>query len=177
MRRLLIGGMVLGFLIATGTANAVRADDPPWRQPTSQSWLSKLLGGSSPATKPAKKDKPKKFNEATREEKDENFNVAVPTRVPAGSRSAEEAAYWRRLEVCDQLRTIAVQNNDEALIRLVDQLELRAFDVYNQRTGNAPLGGVGDAELLERHSVNTPSGSRRGSDQANVVPGKGERNR
>src|SRR5262249_13766920 len=62
-----------------------------------------------------------------------------PTTVPEPVRSAvqqaaqtrqrEEAAYLRRVAVCDKLTAVAFQTNDAPLEEMAEQLRQRAFDV------------------------------------------------
>jgi hypothetical protein len=56
----------------------------------------------------------------------------------AAALKAEQVAYLRRLEVCGKLQQIALDRNDEALLRQVEELERQADAVYKQRT--AALG-------------------------------------
>lgn len=51
---------------------------------------------------------------------------------------AEQRAWDRRMQVCWELRRIALERKDEALLRQVDELERQANLVYTQRT--AALG-------------------------------------
>jgi hypothetical protein len=52
--------------------------------------------------------------------------------------NAELQRQWnaalRRMEVCDRLRRIAFQTDNEALMRQADELEARAREVYNRQT-------------------------------------------
>jgi hypothetical protein len=57
----------------------------------------------------------------------------------------EQKAYLRRLQVCDRLLEIALDTNDAALQKQVEQLNQQAFDVYIKRTG----GSVGGARFEE----------------------------
>ncbi|MCS6863568.1 MAG: hypothetical protein RMJ56_03745 [Gemmataceae bacterium] len=51
---------------------------------------------------------------------------------------AESEAYLRRLDVCVKLRQIALERQDESLLRQVDELERQAKALYDQRV--AALG-------------------------------------
>src|SRR5207245_2565264 len=57
----------------------------------------------------------------------------------AQQRNREEAAYLRRLAVCDKLKQIAYQTNDEKLQRQAEQLDERVWEVYSQRIANLPV--------------------------------------
>jgi hypothetical protein len=72
--------------------------------------------------------------------------------APAGPRVSRAQAlndYLRRLEVCDRLRQIAELRGDEELRNRADVLEMRAKDVYVQRTNPGAIASV-DEEMLER---------------------------
>ncbi len=61
----------------------------------------------------------------------------------ASRRAREEADYFRRLDACDRLMEIAIQRNDVAMQRQIDDLQTRIQEVYNKRT-----------EFLSTNSVN-----------------------
>jgi len=48
----------------------------------------------------------------------------------------EQAAYLRRLAVCDQLRDIALKNNDENLNRQADELQAQAWSIYSKHVAS-----------------------------------------
>jgi hypothetical protein len=48
----------------------------------------------------------------------------------------EQAAYFRRLAVCDQLRDVALKNNDENLRRQAEELEAQASAIYFKQTAH-----------------------------------------
>jgi hypothetical protein len=50
----------------------------------------------------------------------------------------EQAAYFRRLAVCDQLRDVALKNNDESLRRQAEELEAQASAIYFKQTARLP---------------------------------------
>ena len=52
----------------------------------------------------------------------------------------EQAAYLRRLAVCDQLREIALKNNDDDLNRQADELQSQAWEVYSRHVGAISAG-------------------------------------
>ncbi len=58
----------------------------------------------------------------------------------ADVRQREQKAYLRRVEACDRLQEIALETNDAALQRQVEQLTQQVFEVYKQRTAS-PFGG------------------------------------
>jgi hypothetical protein len=78
--------------------------------------------------------------------------------VAAATRKRELAAYSRRMEVCDRLMEVAVQNNDEAMQTRIEQLKDRAWELYQQRTGGLAVSGSqspDEAVLDRRLGVNS----------------------
>jgi hypothetical protein len=67
---------------------------------------------------------------------------AGPTaaRREADLQARAKNAYWRRLAACDRLREIAIQTNDAALERQVEQLSQQVFEAYMQRASRAADG-------------------------------------
>jgi hypothetical protein len=61
--------------------------------------------------------------------------------IAAATRKREFAAYSRRMEVCDRLMEVAVGNNDEAMQARIEQLKDRAWELYQQRTGQLSASG------------------------------------
>jgi hypothetical protein len=80
----------------------------------------------------------------------------------ADVRAREQKAYLRRLQVCDRLLEIALEAQDEALQKQVEELNRRAFEVYIKRTG----GSVGGARFEE------PDGAGEGVAPETGKPGK-----
>ncbi|MBX9578831.1 MAG: hypothetical protein K2X87_00860, partial [Gemmataceae bacterium] len=62
----------------------------------------------------------------------------LPAEVVAASLKAEQDAWDRRMAVCLKLRQAAIDGNDDALLRQVDELERQAAALYAART--AALG-------------------------------------
>jgi len=86
---------------------------------------------------------------------------------------AERDAYSRRLDVCTQLRRIAIETNDPKLEAEALQLEQLAETTYKQRV--AKLGVKSDARpsapsLLERNPGSKPTDSR--SDRPALAPSR-----
>lgn len=52
----------------------------------------------------------------------------------ASRRAREESDYFRRIDACDRLMEIAIQRNDLAMQRQIEDLQARIQDVYNKRT-------------------------------------------
>ena len=50
----------------------------------------------------------------------------------------DQAEYLRRLAVCDQLREVALKNNDENLSRQADELQAQAWTIYSKHVASLP---------------------------------------
>lgn len=59
--------------------------------------------------------------------------------VLASALRAEQEAWERRMSVCLKLRQVALDSNDETLMRQVDELERQATSLYNARAGSLGL--------------------------------------
>jgi hypothetical protein len=103
-------------------------------------------------------------------------NVAAarpPGEDSAAVRKREEAAYFRRLNVCDKLKEIGYQTGDAPLQELADQLAQRAFDVYVARVANLPPSrGEGDLDeqLLHKLDEKQPATGARLSKSGRTLP-------
>jgi hypothetical protein len=141
MRKLRILGLaaVLSSAFVVPTA---RADDPPdapahpfivWNPRVA------MLFGQKPAP-PAEKPKEKE-----RKKPADAAKIEAPV---SGKETTEErlqreySNLLRRQDVCDRLRTIALEKQDEELERMVFELEQRAQTVYNERTAQLGTSGV-----------------------------------
>ncbi len=97
-------------------------------------WFTRLFHKSSPA--PAKQ---------------EAKNQAVaPEAQPILARSA----LFRRLSVCDKLRQVSLQTNDNDLERKADMIEARAWEEYNQeinRVAQSRSTLDPSEQILDRH--------------------------
>jgi hypothetical protein len=107
----------------------------------SSSWFKGMFG-----TEEKKEQEQKKEPESAplRKDKAPAKNLApAPKPADQASRAAsergqEQAALLRRLAVCDQLKLIAYQTKDDALLHRAEQLEDRAQSLYNQRISHLP---------------------------------------
>lgn len=61
----------------------------------------------------------------------------------------EQANYLRREAVCDKLRDIARETDDDKLLRLADELNDMAWDLYRKRTAAIAIG-LGEAGAGEK---------------------------
>lgn len=116
-----MAGMGMPAVIAADTASAAKpADTTPWYKRVFSSSKDKDAGarGVAPAKPIA--------------------TAPLTPEVLAEAVDSEQKAWQRRIEVCTELRRVAIDKNDEALLRQVDELERQATTLYNQRT--AALG-------------------------------------
>jgi hypothetical protein len=102
----------------------VWADDPPPADGTATTpWYKRLFGASSPPPAPP---------------------AAAPAQKPitqkdvARSLDQEQKVYLERLLFCTNLRQIAVQTNDNDLLRKADDLEQQAEQIFKTRTKSLP---------------------------------------
>jgi hypothetical protein len=94
--------------------------------------------------------------------------ISAPTGVEASAavRRREQAAYLRRQAVCDRLRQVAVQSGDDALYQQAQDLEDRAWALYQDRTAGLP----GGSSLVEGDAAPRPKGGR-GDSRAELMRG------
>ena len=117
----------------TVSTRAADSDDPPPAAPTGN-WFSRWLTPSKPAA-------PKKTVEKPLKEEDFAQRERASRAAAAAERAREENALLRRQAVCLKLRTIAAQTNNEELRRQADELDDRAWSVYQRRIAHLPAGG------------------------------------
>ena len=125
----------LTTVLVVALARATRAEDPP--AASNSSWVPRFLQFRK--KEPLKPASPK---------------PAEIKKVPAMLvlTPAQEKAEWlRRIAVCDRLRTIATQTNDDDLARKADMLDQRSWDIYRQRTAQLAAGAGFDQQALGRH--------------------------
>lgn len=91
----------------------------------------------------------------------------------ANLRAQAEAAFHRRVAVCDKLQGIAAANNDDDLKRKADSLNQFAWKLYMQQTGPPPKNLQTDEAILERGLG--LSGTRRTTSSPNTSPIQGSR--
>ena len=150
MSRLL--ALTLGVAVAAQAAPA--ADPPPAAKPAESRSLASRLNpfGSADPGKPA--PAPSRPAPAV--------GPLAPD-VMIQALQAEQDAYARRLDVCTELRRVAVGTKDDALGNKADELERLAEATYNQRIAklgvksqhrNPPGGDKLDAELGGGVAVN-----------------------
>ena len=115
----------LSTALAVGLGGPVVAADPPAEKP---SMMEKLFGQSR-AKEPGPKVAP---------QRPVTITAPLPPDIVKEALRAEQEAYLRRVSVCTELRRIAVERDDKALIRQADELERQTGAIYNARV--AALG-------------------------------------
>ena len=153
MRRL---GTLILFVGLTAPAYAGTGEDSTRDEP-SIPWYRWLFLGER--AKPAQATKPQRTQAPP-------AGTATRDRVPPASTSKEsmaktlaneQAAYVERLLAISKIRKIAVDQNDEAMLKRADELELQAEEVYKQRTARLTAGGLDDRAALERGRDDRPA--------------------
>lgn len=138
---------------------------------------SKPKGETAPAkkdSKPAQTAKPKAPPpEAEIEER--------PSEKAAERFQREQRAFLRRLAVCDRLRQVALQTNDDELLRRADELQEQAWSLCLERTGMVPVdedevASPADEEILDERLGGAVSRTTR-VDRLYTVPGSQEATR
>jgi hypothetical protein len=144
MRGLGVLGVGTACLMGLGLAVGSRAGEPPSGG-----------GGKSAAVRPGGGSSGRKTTEDP---------ARAAAEEDAQARKREEAAYLRRVAVCDKLAQIGFQTNDGRLQEAAEQLQRRAFEVYMQRIAHLPAShadGLLDEELLQRYQdAASPAGTR-----------------
>jgi hypothetical protein len=146
----------LAAALGLGLSVAARADDqdvpPPEPAKPFIRWspyAKRMLGieDARPGedSKPQPKKRPAEAKPTT--------TAKQPAPVDASTqRALEETALLRRLAVCDKLLRIAVETNDQGLMRRAEELDARARAIYAQHTGMRADGKASADELtLDRH--------------------------
>jgi hypothetical protein len=159
MRRRELGGAAAAVLAGILLSTAAIAGDPPQDESPppspssnwggsmhSSSWFKGMFGtqDSKKEPQPEKKSEPQS-EPAPRTDKGPAKDLAPApkpadqARRAASLRGQEQAALLRRLAVCDQLKLIAYQTKDDALLHRAEQLEDRAQSLYAQRIAHLPV--------------------------------------
>ena len=153
MRRLGALCLCLGL-----TAPALAVDPPAQEDPPSVPWYRWLFLGERAPT-PAAQPRPP-ATPVARE------RPAMPT--PAAREASREAAakqfdremqvHLQRLQAISRIRAVAVEQNDEAMLKRADDLEQQATEIFNQRTAKLmSLAERDDRAALERGRDDRPA--------------------
>jgi hypothetical protein len=156
MKPLTIRGLATVLLVMAGSALASAAEPDggakPGRSPASAeggTWFQRWFGPGEkpPAAKPVIR--------IPEEEQQAEETPALPANQvdeAAAAREKEMQALFRRQMVCLKLMRIALESNDEELLRKAEQLDERARSIYTQRTAHLPGRSFeSDEETLKRH--------------------------
>src|SRR5262249_51029563 len=124
---------VLAMSVALCAVSFARGDDDSSAK-SSGNWFTRLFRRQPTTTKgePAKGELAK-GEQATRANGQSYGQAESPTAL----RARAQMELMRRQDVCDKMREIAFQTNDEELRRKADQLDQRAWDAYVQKTSRA----------------------------------------
>lgn len=102
---------------------------------------------------------------------------ALPAEFVQAALKAEYEAWERRVGVCLRLRQIALDTNDEALMRQADELEQRASALYQARVSvlgvpkvKAPLPSAAPTELLAEKPLDAKATAKKLTAPAAPVP-------
>jgi hypothetical protein len=125
MKRIRVFG--LAAALAAGWGGAAVAADPPEQS----TLLKKLFGPSAP--KPAGPT----VRSGT-PQRPLTISAPLPPDQLKEALRAEQEAYLRRVSVCTELRRIAVERGDDAMVRQTDELERQFGALYSARV--AALG-------------------------------------
>lgn len=133
MRRIQPWGLFMLLAVVASTPTAAAADKPS-PPPKPGTLFGKLFGPSE--SKPKKE--PVTRGSASTSMRPPTVTAPLSADVVAASLRAEQDAWERRMSVCLKLREIAVETNNEVLLKQVDELERQATALYNVRV--AALG-------------------------------------
>lgn len=133
-------------------ACASSAWSAPPAQPPSRSWFSRMLGKTEPP-EPAKPV----------------VTAPLTGAALAEAVEAEKQAWTRRMQVCTELRTVAMARKDDTLLRQIDELERQASIMYNQRT--TALGVKQHAAPAASAVLDAQAGRPAGTDRTTLSRG------
>jgi len=147
--------VVLGWSAALATADE---DGTPARRPVVRpnerpGIIDKVFDlGRDTTEKISEKNADKK--DAVKKADKAGADAPKPSLSPAANALArEQAAFQRRVAVCDRLREIAIESNNTELDQLAQELNARAWAVYKQRTAKleaAPVEKDLDEQIIDK---------------------------
>jgi hypothetical protein len=118
--------LIVGLGVAAAMADDSEGDGKS--APAKSGWWSSWFA-EKPKTKPKAEKKPPV--------EDRPAPPSMPE-SPAAQQQREMNAVLRRMEVCDRLRTIALETGNDELMRQAEALEARAQELYRQHTAQLP---------------------------------------
>ena len=138
-RHVLVRGMSALAVVALFWASARAGDDDEAKPSlTAKLWPGTWFAKKTPEAQKDNKGQPVKDAKA-------DFDAARRLRA--------ELDWKRRAEVCQKLRQIAFETNDDELDRFAERLDQRAWDVYIQRVGGGSSLSLDERVLSERLGV------------------------
>ena len=130
------GALALACVLVVSSRAAEPEGDVPSPAPQAGgNWFSRWFTSSKPAA-------PKKTPEKALKDEDPAVHRMATRAAAAAQRAEEERVFLRRQAVCLKLRIIAAQTNNEELRRQADELDDRAWSVYQRRIAHLPAGGA-----------------------------------
>ena len=151
MRRVGSWGMTAALIVGLGGAVVFAGGPDNDVKPAPKGWLSGLFT-----------DKPKPPAKVDKKPVETPPEMTPPSvELAAVERQRQENAMLRRMEVCDRLRAIALQSNNEALMHQAEELLMRAEELYRQKTAGLPMqmGAVASATKPPRRDKMPREGS------------------
>lgn len=130
MHRFRAWGLAAALTVGAG-GPAAAADPPPRPSAPPTTLFAKLFGPSKPKNGPVARGSSQSLRPPT-------VSAPLPPEVVTAAFQAEQEALIRRMDVCVRLRQVAMEANDEGLMRQVDELERRENALYTARV--AALG-------------------------------------
>jgi hypothetical protein len=133
MRRLNFLGFNMALAVVLSSSSVLAADGKDAKGddlPADSNWFTRMF---APTEKPAAKKKVSGANKGSAKKPDQSAKPDPEKEQEQKLLQREQAAYLRRSAVCNQLKEVALRNNDFALSQKAEQLEAQAFAVYNKR--------------------------------------------
>jgi hypothetical protein len=167
MRRVGSGGMAAALIVGLWAAVGIAGGPDDDGKAPPKGLLAGWFGNKPKPTV--------KVDQKTIDEQPPLVNTA-PTTI--SERQRQEHAVLRRMEVCDSLRRVALQTNNEALMRQADDLEMRAQEIYRQQTANLTLLAapppssllVADRKPAKRDKTATSGASNKDLEMGRMMP-------
>lgn len=159
MKPIQLTALALALAAASGSS-AIAASPPPEKS----TLFKKLFGPSKPRPGPTVRTPGRPLT----------ISAPLPAEQLAEALRAEQDAYLRRVSVCTELRRVALERGDDAMVRQADELERQFGSLYSARV--AALGVTrARAPLPEPSSMGESLAARSAANQllapSQPVPG------
>jgi hypothetical protein len=132
--------LIVGLAAAVATTRGADTDN---NAPVSKGLLSGLFH-----------EKPKKSTKQVNKAVEEKPQPVRPAESAAAQQQRHMNAWFRRVQVCDRLRMIALQTGNDTLRDQADELEERANALYRQQTSGLPLAAQSTPTMGDRPAPN-----------------------